>query len=169
MRRLRRDDGQDLVEFALIAPLFFLLLFGILEFGLVIWHYNTVSIAAREGARAAIMFGTEGHVATSDVPGCDTLGGTGRAAAARIAACEYAASMGVTGLDVTASSGEYEVQGGDPDPELCPCMCLPTIVVSAGYSHTSATGLLRPIRLEASSTMLEDAGELFCCQDTECD
>ncbi len=44
----RRGAGP--VEFALItAPLLFLLLFGILEFGVVIWRYNTVANAAREG------------------------------------------------------------------------------------------------------------------------
>jgi hypothetical protein len=48
----RRDDGgQALVEAALTFPLLFLIFFGIIEFSLVIFSYNTISGAAREGAR----------------------------------------------------------------------------------------------------------------------
>ena len=43
--------GQSLVEFALIGPLFFLLVFGILEGGRLIWTNHTLSNAAKEGAR----------------------------------------------------------------------------------------------------------------------
>jgi Flp pilus assembly protein TadG len=41
------------VEFALVIPLFLLLVVGIFESGLVIKDYLTVSTAAREGARTA--------------------------------------------------------------------------------------------------------------------
>jgi Flp pilus assembly protein TadG len=49
--QLRRERGQDLIEYALILPVLALLLFGIMEFGLVIFSYNTIGDAAREGAR----------------------------------------------------------------------------------------------------------------------
>ena len=52
---VRRQEGQDLVEFALIAPLPFLLLFGILEFGVAVWRDNTVTNSSGEGARAALL------------------------------------------------------------------------------------------------------------------
>lgn len=48
------EQGASLVEFAIIAPLLFLLLFGVIEFGRMIAVYTGVSTAAREGAR----FGT---------------------------------------------------------------------------------------------------------------
>jgi Flp pilus assembly protein TadG len=51
----RRSRGQALVEFALIFPVFILLLFGILDLGRAIYAYNTVGQAAREGARVAIV------------------------------------------------------------------------------------------------------------------
>ena len=51
LRRVRRELGQDLVEFALVLPLLAALLFGIMEFGIVIFSYNTIADAAREGAR----------------------------------------------------------------------------------------------------------------------
>lgn len=50
-RKARGDHGATLVEFAIIAPLLFLLLFGVIEFGRVIATYTGVMTAAREGAR----------------------------------------------------------------------------------------------------------------------
>ena len=47
----RRERGQELVEFALILPLLLLLMVGIFEFGYVVFAYNTLSNAVREGAR----------------------------------------------------------------------------------------------------------------------
>jgi hypothetical protein len=53
----RRQGGQSLTEFALVAPLFFLLLFAIIEAGRFIYYYETLSNATREGARYAIVNG----------------------------------------------------------------------------------------------------------------
>ena len=51
---LRRSErGTALVEFALIAPLLFLLLFGIVDFGRALDYYNQVTQLAGQGARAA--------------------------------------------------------------------------------------------------------------------
>lgn len=48
----RRDKGgQALVEFALIAPLLFLILFGIIQLGFMFGGQNGLSNAAREAAR----------------------------------------------------------------------------------------------------------------------
>ena len=53
----RRSRGQALAEFAMIAPLFFLLLFGIIEAGRYIFYYEVLNNATREGARYAIVNG----------------------------------------------------------------------------------------------------------------
>ena len=54
MARLRKSErGATLVEFALVAPLLFLLLFGVIEFSRLIAAYTGVWTAAREGARYA--------------------------------------------------------------------------------------------------------------------
>lgn len=59
LRRTRneKDRGANLVEFALIAPLLFLLLFGVVEFARVIHGFTSVWSAAREGARYATTVG----------------------------------------------------------------------------------------------------------------
>lgn len=55
MRSLvKSNKGQELVEYALIAPLLILLLLGIMEFAMVILSYNTIANVAREGARFAV-------------------------------------------------------------------------------------------------------------------
>jgi TadE-like protein len=52
--RARRQRSQSLVEFAIVAPLLLLLIFGIVDFGRVIYTYITLSQAVNEGARVAI-------------------------------------------------------------------------------------------------------------------
>ncbi len=48
------ERSQSLVEFALVAPILLLLLFGIVDFGRVIYTYITINQAVNEGARTAI-------------------------------------------------------------------------------------------------------------------
>jgi len=49
----KREKGQALVEFAMVALLFFTLVFGIIEFGRALWTWNTIVQATRAGARFA--------------------------------------------------------------------------------------------------------------------
>lgn len=50
------ERGQNLVEFALIFPGFFLVLLGILDMGRIAIHVSTLHNAAREGARYGSLF-----------------------------------------------------------------------------------------------------------------
>ena len=79
----RRHKGQVLAEFALVAPLFFLLLFGIIEAGRFIYYYETLSSATREGARYAIVngyrsFSPTGPERRGNAIQLDRRGGAGR-------------------------------------------------------------------------------------------
>lgn len=49
--RGRGDDGAALVEFAFVAPILFLVIFGIIEFGWAFFQNLDVRHGAREGAR----------------------------------------------------------------------------------------------------------------------
>jgi Flp pilus assembly protein TadG len=57
LRRRRAGDerGQAMVEFALVLPIFILLLVAIFDLGRAAFAYNTLTNAAREGARTAIV------------------------------------------------------------------------------------------------------------------
>ena len=50
---LRDERGAAAVEFAIVASLFFLLVFGIIDFGFGFHTWNGTANAAREGARKA--------------------------------------------------------------------------------------------------------------------
>ena len=47
--------GQTLVEFALIVPLFLLIVIGLFDVGRAVYAYNTAANAARAAARVAIV------------------------------------------------------------------------------------------------------------------
>ena len=53
-RRRKGQESQALIEFALISPVLLLLIFGIIDLGRAIFYYDTLTHAAREGARAAV-------------------------------------------------------------------------------------------------------------------
>jgi Flp pilus assembly protein TadG len=55
----RRQKGSELVEFAFTAVLLFMLLFGIIEFSVVLFDKATITNAGREGARTGILFRPE--------------------------------------------------------------------------------------------------------------
>ena len=52
-RSIREQKGQTMVEFALVMPVLFLVLFGIIQFGALYNDYITLTDAARVGARKA--------------------------------------------------------------------------------------------------------------------
>jgi Flp pilus assembly protein TadG len=53
MRKLfhKDEDGQSIIEFALVLPILLMVLFGITEFGRAIMVTNVLNTASREGAR----------------------------------------------------------------------------------------------------------------------
>ena len=53
--RGRRQRGQGLTEFALVIPIFLLLVVALFDLGRAVFAYNTLTNAAREGARIAIV------------------------------------------------------------------------------------------------------------------
>src|SRR6476620_8735411 len=65
-----RSRGQSLVEFALVLPVFLLILMGIVDFGMAVYKFNGVSQAAREIARVTSVHPCAG--ATPCAPGSST-------------------------------------------------------------------------------------------------
>lgn len=59
MTRWRAEPGQTAIEFALTVLLFFTLVVFIMDGSRIFWNYLTVSEAAREGARYAIVHGKD--------------------------------------------------------------------------------------------------------------
>jgi hypothetical protein len=60
-----RVFGQALVEFALVLPMFLLLLFGLIDVGRYVYTWNALNQAAREGARYGSVAGWSDSCALS--------------------------------------------------------------------------------------------------------
>jgi Flp pilus assembly protein TadG len=62
VENLRSEKGAAAIEFALIAGILFMFVFGIIEFGRIFNELEVLNSAAREGARAAAVRGTADDV-----------------------------------------------------------------------------------------------------------
>lgn len=70
------ESGAALVEFTILMPVLFLILFGIVEFGMIVFTQNNMTNAAREGARTSAVQG--GTMANANTAACRWLVGTGQ-------------------------------------------------------------------------------------------
>jgi Flp pilus assembly protein TadG len=52
---MKNQRGAALMEFTIVAAIFFTTMFGVLEFGRLLWTHNALRDAARRGARYAIV------------------------------------------------------------------------------------------------------------------
>ena len=130
-RRARGESGQALVEFTLVAMIFFLFVFGIIDFARLFQSWVTVQHAAREGAR----YGVTGRV------DCDPYADN------RQGCIEYMAKEATTGLSgapanvtVTFKSWEYPdyLQEHDGSPgEQCDAL-----EVSVHYDFSFAAPII---------------------------
>jgi len=64
LKRLAGERGQSLVEFALVVPIFLVLLFALVDFGRGFQAWIEVTNAAREGARVGALHGTAAEIET---------------------------------------------------------------------------------------------------------
>jgi Flp pilus assembly protein TadG len=152
--RRRRTRAQALVEFALVAPMFFILLFGIIEAGRFIFYYETLSHATREGARYAIVNGanTLGCPSGPPQPGtspCDTSG-------ANVVNEVRQAALGVTGTAVTVdrcwwyTTCDFGTHGDGDNARGA------TVTVTASYTYNSLIPLvpIPSITVSAESSLV---------------
>jgi hypothetical protein len=94
--KLRGEDGAAAVEFALVVSLLFVLLFGIMEFGLAFFELQNLRSATREGARAAAIGGTPQEISDALVQGSSG-----------------SLPDGFTGYNISPSTGCTEATKGD--------------------------------------------------------
>ncbi|MBQ2848129.1 MAG: pilus assembly protein [Clostridia bacterium] len=59
-KKNKREDGQAMVEFALVLPIFLLILCGIIDFGWLFYNQLSLNNACREGARYAVVNTADG-------------------------------------------------------------------------------------------------------------
>ncbi|HET8933026.1 MAG TPA: TadE/TadG family type IV pilus assembly protein [Polyangiales bacterium] len=64
-RAHRKREGAAALEFALVLPLLVILLFGIIDFGYLMFVVSTMNNAAREGARRGAVESTTANVVSA--------------------------------------------------------------------------------------------------------
>ena len=119
-RRPSPDRGQAMVEFALVVPLFILMLVGLFDAGRAVYAFHTVNNAAREAARLAIVDQTVEHIQDEAVAA--------------------ASGLGIETADVTV---EFVDEDGDPctfvgTDDVYRC----SAVVVVTYAYTASTPLI---------------------------
>ena len=150
-RQFLHRRGQAMVEFALVIPIFLLMIFGILDLGRAVYAYSTLNNAAREGARVALVDQTLSHIQTI--------------------ASGHAVGLGVQPTDVT-------VDWRDPDDPDTPNSCqswlgnldggLPvgcTAIVRVAYVYTAATPLIGRIVGDINMAGESRMAVQFSCQE----
>jgi Flp pilus assembly protein TadG len=108
--RLRRENGQALVELAFVIPLVLLFLFGIIDFGLALNQQNQETNIANIAARQAAVYTTGAT---------ETCNGASKATLAAWAECESTAEGGPTLTqvciyDTSSSPDSNSFTSGDP-------------------------------------------------------
>jgi hypothetical protein len=136
--RRKKERGQVLVEFGLVAVVFFLFLFGVFDAARLFQSWITVQHAAREGARYGITGRSE----------CDGPTDT------RVDCVIWTAKNATTGLNgggdggadisVTYKAWDYSSYSGAGTANVLGKPC-DQIEVSVSYTHHFATPLLQAI------------------------
>lgn len=124
LRHTRSDGkGQTLVEFALILPIFILVIFGILDLGRAVYAYHTINNAAREAVRVAIV--DQNTTVIADEAVAQSIG----------------VGLGAGDVDVTFLDGSYA--------DTSPCNASPRLgcvaQVEVNYAFTAVTPILGAI------------------------
>jgi Flp pilus assembly protein TadG len=138
IRGRERRRGQALVEFALVAPIFFLLLLAVIEAGRFIYHYEMLNNATRAGVRYAIIHG--GNSADPTGPPNDASG-------ADIKQAVSDAAFGLVGVgQMTIPNPTYAGPNGSSNKRGS------NVTVSVTYTYGAILPVLPPITVSAEST-----------------
>jgi Flp pilus assembly protein TadG len=145
-RRRGRAPGQALVEFALVAPIFFLLVFAIIEGGRFILYYQTLSNATREGARYAIVHGSNSFCPSGPMPPGIAAPGCHDPTGANVVQRVKDSAFGLLGSAVLVTP-TWEATGNGRDSE---------VNVTASYTYITLVPLvpLPSITIAAESTLV---------------
>lgn len=141
------ERGATLVEGALVAPLFFLLIFSILEFGLVFRQYLTMSTADRNGTHAA---STAGNAAQADYVTLQAI----KKSSTTIKTSEIAAIVIFKASGPAASINDVTLQA-----------CL-TASVAGVCNRYTATDLARPVGDFGNCSLGSASPDRFWCPTT---
>jgi Flp pilus assembly protein TadG len=99
-RALAPDRGSELVEMAVVMPIFLIIIMAIIDFGFLFQRYEVVHNAAREGARLAVVGSPSDAVVQARVQNYLTSSGVTGSATAQVSTT----SVTVSGTSVSAKT-----------------------------------------------------------------
>ena len=134
-RRSARERGQALLEFALVVPIFLVLVFGIIDFGWALRSWITVTNAAREGARIGAVHAAAGTVGECSVASGDAPVGGMPTIAAR--ACKTADTLDTNSTAVAIDGADLDGPAGPVGAGLTGN----SVTVTLTYRHDFLTPL----------------------------
>jgi TadE-like protein len=126
--RFSSERGTAVVEFALVAPMLFLLVLGILDFGRALNYYNDLTQLAGQGARAAAVDRNPDGTPVGSDGSCTGLGGNNSIQ------CQLGSTYTSTPElknGITVCIGTLD-SGGNPNFTADPVPTMP-VVVRASY------------------------------------
>jgi Flp pilus assembly protein TadG len=133
--RRRWDEGATAVEAALILPVFFLMIFGIIEFGTVFWQWNTMLLAVEQAGRYAMVNNAS----------CDMS-----CAESQMKAILTSASSSCSG---SPAAGQICVSAVCSNPSTCtPTTSSTTMTLTAAYGY-NIFGLAGPYTISSQGTV----------------
>jgi Flp pilus assembly protein TadG len=129
MLPVNNERGQNLVEFAMVLPVFALVIFAIFEFGNLFRTQIQIQNAMREGARFAALGGPANYHGTG-------VGGGGTTGCPSQADIQTVVRGAAAGLPITVSAPTY-----NPSPcgACTQLTSLPELTVSGSYTYTPIT------------------------------
>ena len=138
MRRLKDEKGASAVEFALVASLLFLILFGIIQFGIAYNRVQGLNSAGREGARAASIGAPVGQVVTR-VQKAQSLFATADVKVSIDYSTDNGGSWNIVCTNVTCTAASTA--------SSCPAGCIPgaLIRVSANVAKSQQYAITIPL------------------------
>jgi Flp pilus assembly protein TadG len=144
------EHGTAVVEFALIAPLLFLLVFGIIEFGRILNAYTQVTQLAGQGARAAaVNRNPDGTAIAASAGTIDNVDCGGQSYSIQCQLSKYYATndalSNVHACIVSTAANPFPTNPGQP------------VTVKVSYQYNFITGLFGFGNITLSSTQTERA------------
>jgi Flp pilus assembly protein TadG len=146
-RRLRDDSGSAAIEFAFVAPVFFMLLFGIIEGGIMFFGQEALMNATQDAARVIRTGQAQGTLSQDDFKNkvCSGISGLFKADAnctnLQVDVQNYPAGFANGQSSPTDASGNL-LAGQNRYNTGGPC---DVVIVRAFYKYNVITPMLRPL------------------------
>jgi len=142
----RSTRGQALVEFALVAPIFLLVVFAIIEFGWYVYQVQTLNEAVREGSRYAIVHGSTSLCPSGPMPGLPAAPNSCDPSGAKIEAVVRNYAVGLAPTSLTFPTMTWSPNNGRGS--------IFTLVVQATYQQLIPLVPLPAITIQGASSLV---------------